>query len=1059
MPQSYLRQELVERIEQDLVGPYEVDEILQDRPTDVYLTGILYPEGSQVSRQEEESLESEGKGAEKESYDEGVSLVSQKKPSSMGLSFAIEVRGESASLDVEVSGSQYRLKKAAEDQSLSDDPDERGLGSRRAIEWQRIPFKYKRAGLVVDSQRTELLKDEDGPEVKLYLRAVKLSSGVWLVTAAVSNEETVESGAGRAAWEERCIFQSELRVSPGNSKVRFVRRPIAREGGSDEDARMAALLYRKTDEFAVGHTCSASWSVTGEPTDCVQTSWIPVAKVSAVSSSGHPLLMSRVDGGTESLQARSLAVSSKKSVIETLESLRQGYLEWIDSKKGESEEVAPELTEQANRHLERAHMVADRMRKGIDLLCDDPNAMLAFQLSNYAMSVQWEWQGNEKKLSWRPFQIGFIMLALESLANGESGDRTIADLLWFPTGGGKTEAYLALISFLIFYRRLQYGHEGGGVAAIMRYTLRLLTTQQFERAAGVICACEAIRIRGVSVPDDLSEAVGRLGGERFSIGLWVGKGSTPNDPREARKQLRARDGSTPRQITRCPWHPKDGVDWTVDGAAETARVFCTCRNETCPWNSGQSPVPVWTVDTDVYRERPTFIIGTVDKFAQVIRSEDTRRILGSDGQFRPPELVVQDELHLISGPLGTMTGLYECGLDIILSRNGVPSKLIASTATIRRADEQIKALFNRDTELFPAPGIEASDSGFAVVDDEAPGRLYVGLSTVGRSAKFALQSISATLLQAASANDDKPDLIDPYWTLVAYFNSLRELGGGLVLFQDDVNSTMEELAQRRQEDKRSCRRVKEITSRVGSSELRGILDEMELSCSSGKALDVTLATNMISVGVDVSRLGVMVVNGQPKTMAEYIQATSRVGRGNVPGIVVTVYNNGKSRDRSRYESFASWHQAIYRDVEATSVTPFSPRARDRALHAALVAAVRHLVPGMVSSPELRGEDLADVERYVDLIVERAERIDPAEAAHVRKELEWFIDNWRRPGIREYWNDEKRQSSLLISAEKAAVLGAMQRPIGDARPTPNSMRNVEASVGYRLKPKLRDRSNG
>jgi len=204
----------------------------------------------------------------------------------------------------------------------------------------------------------------------------------------------------------------------------------------------------------------------------------------------------------------------------------------------------------------------------------------------------------------------------------------------------------------------------------------------------------------------------------------------------------------------------------------------------------------------------------------------------------------------------------------------------------------------------------------------------------------------------------------------------------------------------------------------------------------------------------VPRLGLMVVNGQPKTIAEYIQATSRVGRSSrAPGLVITLFNAAKSRDRSRYETFASWHRSLYRDVEATSVTPFAPRARDRALHAPFVALVRHLVKGMID-PGAIEQHQAEAEAIIEMVVGRVDRIDPTETDAARRQLNRFLDDWfDHQGLKEYWSDFG--DALLTSAEAAAERGNKAR-FGKQKPTPNSLRSVEASTQFVLLEGTHDR---
>jgi hypothetical protein len=441
-----------------------------------------------------------------------------------------------------------------------------------------------------------------------------------------------------------------------------------------------------------------------------------------------------------------------------------------------------------------------------------------------------------------------------------------------------------------------------------------------------------------------------------------------------------------------------------------------------------------------------------------VRNPRTHAFFGLEPSGQPPDLILQDELHLISGPLGTIFGLYETAIDSLCSHRGVPPKIIGSTATIRRAEDQVRGLFNRSVAQFPPPVLDWDDSCFAVKDGKVPGRLYVGVTSAGRSPKFTLQGVCGALLQRASESV-LPDAAarDPYWTLVAYFNSMRELGGALVMMLDDVNDSIRLYAASHagERPRPAIDDPREMTSRVRSEEIPGILAELERRYPS-QDISVLLATNMISVGVDIPRLGLMVVNGQPKSMAEYIQATSRVGRNEVPGVIFTVYNAGRPRDRAHYESFGTWHQALYREVEATSVTPFAPRARDKALHAAVVALARHLVPGMLDDPpSLDDSRRASVEALLSDLIRRTQATDPEEVDETRTQIGALLDAWAMRGdIRYFWSDYRPRDSLLVSAEKAAEARAIGGSWTHAAiPTPNSMREVEPSVRYRLAERL------
>ena len=387
----------------------------------------------------------------------------------------------------------------------------------------------------------------------------------------------------------------------------------------------------------------------------------------------------------------------------------------------------------------------------------------------------------------------------------------------------------------------------------------------------------------------------------------------------------------------------------------------------------------------------------------------TRVIFGGNTRCAPPDLIIQDELHLISGPLGSIAGLYEVAIDELCRRDAVRPKIVGSTATIRRAEDQIQALFDRETYQFPAPGIDAGNSGFAVADQSRHGRLYLGVTTAGRSATYMLQALSASLLQAATDPRATSEERNYYWTQVVYFNSLRELGHALVLMQDDVPVSIRQIGGRRAEPLRPVGVPAELTSRVPSYEIRDMLDRLDIDANDPEAVTLLLASNMISVGMDIPRLGLMVVNAQPKTLSEYIQATSRVGRGNVPGLIVTMYNNMRARDRSHYETFETWHRSFYRDIEATSVTPFASRAQDKAVHAVLVALARHKIQGMAERPVLDDIRRTKVEQVASLIEERVGRVDASERIAVSKKLAQLIDQWAsRPDLQVYWNDYRQK---------------------------------------------------
>lgn len=1025
------RQTVLERLRTDLIGPDAPDELLASRPSDVWLTGILWPSNTEIAPEEDERLAVADGEAGSDSDDSArASGVSMRRPSAAGLSFAVHSEADAApAIDILVSFGMYEPVR------------EEG----EPLRWRRRQVEKQLCAVALAHGTGWLDIDEPGISgIRINWRASPFPGGT-LATVTLVNLARPEQ-AGREAAERITLFQTGLEIVPA-SGTRLVARP-SRRAEVDEEDRSAALLYRDAREFATGHTASAAWTSVGrdgvQAASSIRIAWVPDALTPPVSGDGHEVFEALAEDGRDPLSAAWLADADDAALEAALSRVCNAYGRWIALQADRIGELSDGMATTARRHIVVANGILARMREGVAFITHDTEALQAFRLANLAMTVQRQWSG-EGALRWRPFQLGFLLLTLESTADGTHPDREVMDLLWFPTGGGKTEAYLGLIAFSAFHRRLsrKSPDEGAGVAAIMRYTLRLLTTQQFIRASAMIFACEAIRRGRVPAP-----AHGALGDTPFSIGLWVGADATPNNRRDAFAARADPQKPSAGQLVDCPACHRS-LDYVQAKTADPVTAFC--RSPDCPLHG--FILPVWAVDEDVYAERPTLLIGTVDKFAQIVRQKKTASLFGV-GTGAQPQLILQDELHLISGPLGTLAGLYEAALDLILSADGTRPKIIGSTATIRRASDQVLALFDRATCQFPPPGLDAADSGFAVIDRRptAFGRLYAGVTTAGRSAKFTLQGAMASLLQTALAGLADGDR-DSYWTLVAYFNSLRELGGALVLTQDDVHSSLRQIAKRRGETHRVPGLVEELTSRRTQQEIRDMLDRLEIPAFSDGALDVVLATNMLSVGVDIRRLGLMVVNGQPKTMAEYIQATSRVGRGRVPGLVVALLNNAKPRDRSHYETFASWHATLYRDVEATSVTPFASRARDRALHAVLVAVVRHALPGTLDVPVLSDENVDAARQLIGRIAARAARIDPLET-DVGPELEVRLDRWLRRVPAEYWNTRNEAVSLLQDAEAAAAKRASGRAIGQAWPTPNTMRAVEPATPFRLMERLR-----
>jgi hypothetical protein len=1043
-----------------LLGPMAPDEVLSSAPVDTYLTGILWPEAQPIDALEDDQADGAADTNDNEA-DAAVPGYRLIRPCSIGFSFATDSNAVV----------RIRLSDTARYEMIRTQGDTGGAVPQRS--WARRLLDYSVTlppGPSSDS-RTSKFTREDGtsiedPSVILHIRR-RIRGDEQVLTVTLINAAR-ETNSGQR--DELCLMQAGL-VAEAVSKsgLGLIRpRKALPLYGSDEDAESAALLYRDVVEFAVGHGIAAAWSPPERGrVERVWTTWLPMASVKGMSARGHALLSAFLERHPDALSASWLSrPDARVEVVEALTAFVQCYRDWIATVlAARLDKFQGDLYTAANRNLQRCTKAADRIARGVETLETSSEAWRAFVLANSAMDRQARFAAKGEgrgPLTWRPFQLAYMLLVLPGLVDGDDPERECVDLLWFPTGGGKTEAYLALTAFQLFFRRLTDAgrRDHGGVDVIMRYTLRLLTVQQFQRAASLICACDAI----------LRES-GDLGEAPITLGLYVGGEATPNRIAEAHTALAEEHNdlaprSTPRQLLNCPVCGSDLPPSCYAIAGDRRGITISCRNPSCETQG--RPLPVLTVDDLIYEAPPSLVIGTIDKFAQLPRRSDLRPLFGLDGGLRPG-LIIQDELHLISGPLGSIAGLYETAIDLLCTDNGRRPKVIGSTATIGQAARQVRALFDRPVLQFPPSGFDASDSFYAVRDEDGPDRIYVGVSSAGRSPKFALQAGAAAFLEIGQHLLDvgrDRGALDAFWTAVLYFNSLRELGGAHVLMQDDVRRHIEFLAARLGSARRPLEAQPiELSSRVPSRDLPEYLKSLDQSLQASEAdpfappaQDTVLASNMISVGVDVRRLGLMIVNGQPKSTAEYIQATSRVGRG-IPGLVVTLYNFGRPRDVSHFEHFSGYHAALYRGVEATSVTPWAPRARDKALHAVFAACVRHLVSEMAGEDAAINFDANDAEvaMLVEAIAQRAASAsEGVEGADAAADLGAIVQEWGQR-VRNsrtarkrlvYWKRKAPYGQTQPHLMRAAEEGG--RAIEAAWPTPNSMREVEPSTAFVLK---------
>lgn len=1022
----------------NVIGPKTGDEheVLTDSPVYSYLTGMLFPVevgvGIAPDPLDEDLLppEADGTGGaevpgapypnDEDDDLRGLTAATGWAPSSMGLSFI----HDSQELVVRVRAARYeRLA----DETTSADAG--AAGGTQTGGWRRVPLPETAIAITTDGSGSRELWGGRG---RLQWRT-RPGRDTPIVTVALSNATKTAVGTAKSSTEQ-VLFQAGFSVEAVTGEIRPYPGSVVVNASAED--RELDFRYRHHYNYAVGHGVAATWG-TQRPVTNIRTDSLPYEIVRPV--------MQRPDSTDDTLTMSWLAKETvaPDELRRRLETFLGTYTSWVEEQRTQASGVAPAHSEVAHGIVSRMDKALARMREGADLIASDTTMRAAFRLANEAMRMQAQSAHNSNP-TWRPFQLAFILMALPSTASETHDDRDLVDLIWFPTGGGKTEAYLGLAAIEMIRRRLVRGAEGGGTAVITRYTMRLLTAQQFQRTAKLICALELLRRTGGPLRDSAP----------FSIGLLLGNSTTPGTYRDAHKQLddvrRQLTPQSPFQLRTCPWcerallPPRRSKNDGAYGFRATDHTFSAyCVDPACPFAES---IPVQVVDEAIYESPPTIVVATVDKFARLAWTPNGGSIFGLDSVlYDPPSLIIQDELHLISGPLGTVVGIYEAAIRALLRWRGTSPKVVASTATIRSADEQVRGLMASEVDVFPPAGLDADDNYFAKTDPTAPGRLYVGVMPQAFAPAWSIGQLASRLLVATDTVDLTPEERDAYWTLVLYHNSLRELGRTVTILRDDVRSNL----QRERERGTTLRDlsadgVYELTSNVSSQELSEILARLAIHEGDEGVIDAIAATNIVSVGIDVARLGLMMVNGQPKTTSEYIQATSRVGRDRVPGIVVALYRSGKARDRSTFESFRNYHGAFYRFVEPTSVTPWAVQARRRALRSALVILTRHAI-GLSGNEDasMFDADSAQVEKAIDLLVQHIAVADPRERRSIEHELRDAAADW---GTFASGTLPLKYSSPKNPDER--LLKNFGDP-GKGWPTMHSMRSVDKAV--RLRP--------
>ncbi|MGY0685439.1 helicase-related protein [Mammaliicoccus sciuri] len=1090
------------------------EEIFTDgKPSKKYAAGLLYPNlynTVQIDEDIEELELDDRENNTNESTKKEDMVSNMYRQSTMGLTFAVDKNIDEINVDFECG--IYEEKK--------DYNKELQINSNTNKWWMR---KSQEANMKINLKRSEKTKsdnlslfDKSGKKnnyhkVKIYSNIREINEKLNIVTITIDNVTEKND-------EEGILFQCGLDITLSHKEY-FSPYPNLSELNVDisEEEKKFELLYLTEKNYSFGHDCSTIWdSDEDDNVYRIKTTFIPEYETKTMTPD-----ITVNDKSLEIYHAEIAGAKSPKEVIKLLEPLVFSYEKWFDDKK--KYRVDNYYKEVKSKNLNEIENSLKRMKKGLKLL-EDIEIFNCFKLTNLAMLMQMnngkvyrkvsfvnnkiefdkdlningfdmldyrnlellsasimnEYKNNSEIYvgsKWRGFQIAFLLQSLDGLVHKKAEDREIVDLIWFPTGGGKTEAYLGVAAFSMLYRRFK-DKSDTGVDIIMRYTLRLLTADQFQRAARLVCSCDFIR----------SNMSNLLGEDRFSIGLWVGQTTTPNSFEAAKTIYQGAKNNEGFIIENCPWCGAEmkviktkGRNTLYAGYKINHTLITHCPDQTCHFHK---KLPIEFVDELIYKNPPTFLIGTIDKFVQLAWTPESRFLFGIDKNGEryksPPNLIIQDELHLISGPLGSLTGMFEILVENLCTDrregNVFKPKIIGATATIKSYEEQIKALFAREkTQLFPPSGLNINDNFFSVIKKnkkgiEAPGRKYIGIYTTTQgklqSQVQAFSSFISTSTQLKSNNKD------PFWTILSFYNTIRDIGKAKTLTEQDIPNTLKNYYRKRNiKNGRYINhdKVKELTSRMNNNEVTRSLLELKNTYNERKneAIDICLASNIIEVGVDIDRLALMTIIGQPKSTSQYIQVSGRVGRlpNKAPGLVLTIYNRGDSNDKSHFEHFIEYHQKLYAKVEESSVTPFSNFSINRGFPAVLIGFIRQnfdfnlgKIPDANRIREIKDEVVSFLKNDV---IYKMNLIDNNEAKKLIELAEEILNNlanedygswdssYNKHGAitRLYENreDSKKQKIEVISAMRNVDSTSMLKPLTIDKSNRIDISNLEDEV--------------